>query len=866
MKNTDLTFHRLDRMLAQELRQQCTDQLVIGGLAAYVTQRWQQEAEADAVSDEERGMVTQAATALAHYSEQTAEQRQEAITACRSLLADLMRSAADRPPAPPPPAAEPATTSPGAPATAPAVSSSDPRQAQAGRAPRQASAPRAFGLEAPVTTVPGINVGFAAKLARLGVHTVRDLLYMFPHRYNDFSTMKRIADLEIGAVETIVGTIADVQNITGRANRVRTEAIVNDETGAVKVVWFNQPYLASQFRRGQPIVLSGKVDIYLGRKVLESPEHETLDTEDLLHTGRLAPVYPLTEGIGARWMRRLQKRVVDRWAGQAPDFLPPEVIEATQLPGLPDSIAQMHFPDNAERLERARRRLAFDELFVIQVGLMRRRRQWQQGIVGTPLTVDHAWLDELKAALPFSLTSAQERCLQVILHDITLSRPMARLLQGDVGSGKTVVALLAMLVAVGNGYQAAMMAPTEILARQHFKTLTSLLVGIAAKSAPSPELAIIEHQIAANDLPDLLHVPGLPGRPNGVRLARLVGSLSDSSKQAVRDSLAAGNVDIAVGTHALIEGSVSFERLAFAAIDEQHRFGVMQRAALRQKGYNPHVLVMTATPIPRTLALTMYGDLDISTIDELPPGRQVVKTRWLEPRDRERAYTFIRKQVQEGHQAFVICPLVEESEALEAKAAVEEYDRLHTDVFPDLRIGLVHGRLKGSEKDDTMARFGRGELDILVATAVVEVGIDVPNATVMLIEGANRFGLAQLHQFRGRVGRGAAQSYCILLATESRVTEDNPRLLAVESTHDGFKLAEIDLEIRGMGEFFGTRQSGLPDLRVARLSDVVLLELARTQAEALFERDPDLVQPDNQRLVQRLHQAWRQPSGEGDVS
>jgi len=671
-------------------------------------------------------------------------------------------------------------------------------------------------------------------------------------------------------VETVIGSVGEVSNISGRSNRVRTEVLVNDESGTIKAIWFNQPYLATTFKRGTAVVLSGKIDIYLGRKVMESPEYEVMESDELLHTGRLVPIYPLTDGIGARWMRRLQKRVVDRWAPQAPDFLPASVREPAQLGGLAPSLSQIHFPDSAETLETARRRLAFDELFLIQVGLMQRRRIWQQGVVGTAMQVDRENLDELVKRLPFTLTGAQDRVMNSILDDISLERPMARLVQGDVGSGKTVVALLAMLVVVANGYQAAIMAPTEILARQHYKTIMSLLLSIAraVAGAPVAELEDLQMNLDANDLPDVVAMPPLPMLPKGLRLARLIGSLTETGKQEVREKLAVGQVDIVVGTHALLEESVAFDRLALAVIDEQHRFGVMQRSVLRQKGYNPHVLVMTATPIPRTLALTMYGDLDISAIDELPPGRQIVKTRWLEPRDRDRAYAFIRKQVQEGHQAFVICPLVEESEALDTKAAVAEHERLKSEVFPELRVGLVHGRLKAADKDATMAGFARGELNILVATAVVEVGVDIPNATVMLIEGANHFGLSQLHQFRGRIGRGKDQSYCILLSDTSRLLEENKRLEAIEQTHDGFKLAEIDLEMRGMGEFFGTRQSGLPDLKVARLSDTAILELAREQARALFERDPELAQPEQQPLAQQVASFWQKPADEGggDVS
>jgi ATP-dependent DNA helicase RecG len=871
MKKRESPFQHLDKMLSLELRQHCADQLVIGGLAAYVTQRWQHEADADISNDDDRARVARITENLASYSSLSPDQRHEAIMSCRSILRELMAQPQAGEPAAQMPAdkgqTEKAGEQPEPTADLPVMEPHVIRTVA--RPPRPAAAPRAYGLDASVTTLSGVSAGYAARLGRLGVHTVRDLLYLFPRRYNDFSHMKRIADLQIGAVETVVGTVWEVNNVTGRNGKVRTEALINDETGTIRAVWFNQPYMSNNMPRGQAVVLSGRIDVYLGRKVMESPEYELLETDDLLHTGRLVPIYPLTEGIGARWMRRLQKRVVDRWASHVVDYLPSDIRNQTGLPDLSHSLAQMHFPDSLEELERARRRLAFDELFLIQMGLMQRRRAWRQGIIGTPLRMHRDHLEQMIAALPFALTPAQRRVLQAILDDIGQAIPMARLLQGDVGSGKTVVALLAMLVVIANGYQAAMMAPTEILARQHFKTIVSLLIAIGrrlADEANTPLLDELDQAVNNNDLPDLVTIPPIPFLPAGVRLARLIGSLSESGKQAVREALAAGNVDIVVGTHALIEESVSFDRLGLAVIDEQHRFGVMQRATLRQKGYNPHVLVMTATPIPRTLALTMYGDLDISVIDELPPGRQIVKTKWLEQRDRERAYTFIRRQIEQGHQAFVICPLIEESEVMETKAAVEEYERLKTEVFPDLRVGLVHGRLRSAEKDETMARFARGELDILVATAVVEVGIDVPNATVMLIEGANHFGLAQLHQFRGRVGRGKDQSYCILLSDESRVLEDNPRLLAVEQTHDGFKLAEIDLEIRGMGEFFGTRQSGLPDLRVARLSDTAILELAREQAHALFEKDPDLTQPEHQALAQKVATFWQKPAGEGDVS
>ncbi|MGB2854209.1 MAG: ATP-dependent DNA helicase RecG [Dehalococcoidia bacterium] len=441
--------------------------------------------------------------------------------------------------------------------------------------------------------------------------------------------------------------------------------------------------------------------------------------------------------------------------------------------------------------------------------------------------------------LPFALTRAQQRALKQILADLAKVRPMSRLLQGEVGSGKTVVATAALLATVASGYQSAFMAPTEILAEQHFTNISALL-------ARAGEEGNLEGSLRA--FSSIL--------PHEITLALLTGSMKRSEKEEVHRAISEGKVDIVVGTHAIIQQVVEFNKLGLAIVDEQHRFGVMQRSVLRHKGSNPHLLVMTATPIPRSLALTLYGDLDLSVIDELPEGRQQIKTRWLEPEERDRAYRFIRKETGEGRQVFIICPLIEESEAIDTKAAITEYERLSTDVFPDLHIGLVHGRLKAADKEEVMRRFRRGELDILVATSVVEVGIDVPNATVMLIEGADRFGLAQLHQFRGRVGRGEQASYCILVA-ENPTLEGRDRLRLLESTQDGFVLAEEDLKLRGPGEFFGTRQSGLPDLKMAKLSDMRLLELARKEAVRMFKGDPQLSSPEHQLLAGEMARLWQ---------
>ena len=818
-------FEKLAKILALEKEQGYRNRAVIGGLDKFATP-WREEALREA--PESADLVEEIAALLRGYP--ALEDRRAREEAIERILSWVGQRRPRGPEAPPRRAEEP--------------KGPPPERTEVAEAREERPRER-LGLDSPVTALVGIGPRQAAKLARLGVRTIRDLLYLFPRRYNDFSSLKTINQLRYGEEVTVIGTIWETKTRETRKGVVLVTSIIADGTGTIQATWFNQPHLAKSLRPGRQIVLSGKVDEYLGRLVFQSPEWEPLEAE-LIHTARLVPVYPLTKGISARWLRRLMKRTVDYWSKRSPDHLPAQIRRRAGLVDLETALSQIHFPDDEASLAQARRRLCFDEFFLIQLGVLRQRHIWRSQ-PGKAIAIDEELLRSFVESLPFQLTKAQERVLREIVGDLRKPQPMSRLLQGDVGSGKTVVATAAMLLTVASGYQAVMMAPTEILAEQHYKTITELLEGMSKKKG----------------LRELKELRGAsPSASSVPSICLLTGSLRPSEKEEIRRQIAAGEVDIVIGTHALIQEGVEFKNLGLAVIDEQHRFGVRQRAALRQKGYNPHVLVMSATPIPRTLALTIYGDLDISVIDELPPGWKEIKTKWLMPRERERAYSFVRSQIEKGRQAFIICPLIEESEKVEAKAAVEEYERLRKEVFPDLKLGLLHGRMKAEEKEAVMAAFKRGELDILVSTPVVEVGIDVPNATVMLIEGADRFGLAQLHQFRGRVRRGKYQSYCLLLA-ESPSAEGQERLRAIESIQDGFALAEKDLELRGPGEFFGTRQSGLPDLKLARLSDVRILEQARAEAQALFREDPDLSKPEHRLLARKLEEFWK---GEGDLS
>ena len=688
----------------------------------------------------------------------------------------------------------------------------------------------ALGVDAELQALKRIGFALKVKFEKLKVITVRDLLLFFPRRHVDYGEPVPVSQLQFGREQTVrVRVWGATEKKMGF--RIRsTEAKVGDSTGMMSCTWFNQPWIAKQLPVNAEIVLSGRVSEYQGRPKFDNPEWE-IWSEDLLHTGRLVPIYPLTAGLQSRTIRRVMQEAIERYATRLPDPLPAEMRQRLGLAPIAEAVTQMHYPTDRASLERARRRLAFEELLPIQLTMQLRRRHFQKSAPAEPAPmsapVERAFIE----SLPFTLTGAQERVMFDVLNDLRKPIPMSRLIQGDVGSGKTVIAAAALAAAIENGRQGVMMAPTEILAEQHFRTLKALFGANGGGGS------------VASARPHFVDKP--------MRIAMLTGSLKAKEKRELYESIEAGEIDVICGTHALIQGGVRFHDLGVAVVDEQHRFGVMQRAALREKGaqaaHTPHMLVMTATPIPRTLALTLYGDLDISVVDELPPGRQAIRTTWVGPDERGDAERFLRGQVEQGRQAFVICPLVEESETLDVKSATAEYERLKRQVYPDLRLELLHGRMSSKQKDEVMRRFRDGEADILVSTAVIEVGIDIPNASVMMIEGADRFGLAQLHQFRGRVGRGADKSYCLLLCDEPS-DEARARLELMEGTTDGFELAEADMQLRGPGQFFGTRQSGLPGLKVAKLTDVKLIELTRTEAGRMLDEDGGLTRPEHRTL------------------
>jgi ATP-dependent DNA helicase RecG len=691
--------------------------------------------------------------------------------------------------------------------------------------------------EVPVGTLTGLSGRRGQALHKAGIDTVSDLLMHVPRTYIDRSRSVRIAEAAIGEEVTLLVTVASVSLRRPRRNLTIVEAVVADESGRMKVVWFNQTYRARQMKKDTEVALSGKVEVFKGRRQMKSPAVDVIDdpTESLV-VGRVVPIHPAVGEASAGVIRRAIHSALKR-SRPIPDSVPPEIVAAAAVQDRDRAFATIHFPDDLSQVAPARDRLVFDELFRLEVALAARKKSQEAASRG----VAHPPPGDLPArfisGLPYPLTGAQERVIAEIAADLSRPHAMHRLLQGEVGSGKTVVAVMTLLVGVEGGWQGAVMAPTEVLAEQHYLGISALLASAGLDPA-------VEGEGAALGMESLFESGGGPG----VRMALLTGSRAllshrpGAGRPEVVEAIASGGVDLVVGTHALIQEAIDFHRLGVAVVDEQHRFGVAQRVELRDKasGAEPDLLIMTATPIPRTLSMTLYGDLDVSSIDEMPPGREPVVTEALAWSRQSRAWEVVRDEVALGHQAFVVCPLVEESPKVEAASATAEYERLGSE-FPHLRMGLIHGQLPPRDKEVVMAAFRAGEIDVLVSTTVIEVGIDVPNATVMVIEDADRFGLSQLHQLRGRVGRGARRGRCLLLA-DPTTDEGEARIRAMVATTDGFELANEDLRIRGQGTVFGLRQSGMTDLRLADiLRDVRLLEVARREAFSLVDRDPELV-------------------------
>ena len=664
-------------------------------------------------------------------------------------------------------------------------------------------------LGTPVRYFKGVGPKRSALLANIGIHTALDILYYLPARYEDRSALTKIEDLKVGEYQTVRGRIVTTGSRVAKSGGRLFHLAIADDTGHIQATWFNQPYLADYLNPGSTVLLYGKVERY-DRLQIVQPEYEIVkgDETGSLNMGRIVPVYRLTRDITQKYLRTLAHEAVTEYSRSLSETLPAYMIAHNKLVDIKFAMSNIHFPSSSGNLEKAYRRVVFDEFFILQLALALKKKE-MISIPGGGLS--HRLSGELTGglvkSLAFALTTGQKKAIADIERDMSSGRVMSRLLEGDVGSGKTVVAAYALALTVENSFQGAVMAPTEVLARQHFIVLSEFLL------------------------------------PLGISVALLAGGMDQRSRARIHSGIGSGEIDVVVGTHAIIEEGVRFKALGLAVIDEQHKFGVAQRSLLKAKGDNPHILAMTATPIPRTLALTVYGDLDMSVIRDMPKGRKPIATYWLDEAKRAEAYDFVKEELAKGRQAYVVCPLIDastKSTGLEIKNAEDLYRILKNGIFPQFRVGLLHGRMDPKTKDRIMVQFKKGAIDVLVSTVVIEVGIDVPNATIMFVENAERFGLAQLHQLRGRIGRGTHESYCILLANP-KTGEAAKRLKSIEENLDGFQIAETDLEIRGPGEFFGTRQHGLPEIRFGNiLKDFAIMEAARREAFDLIARDPKL--------------------------
>jgi ATP-dependent DNA helicase RecG len=676
-----------------------------------------------------------------------------------------------------------------------------------------------MNLQTPIQQITGIGPVFQRKLKKLGVKTVNDLLLHFPHRYEDFSKIVPIAKVKAGESCSIRGKILKIQSSrTWKKKLSITQAIIEDQSGAIEAIWFNQPYLIKTLKQGENLILSGRADWNKNGFSLNNPVYEKISGEESFsptHAGGIIPIYPETEGLSSRWLRYMLKPLLKELAGKMTDPLPKELATQNNLISLPEAIWQIHFPDSFKKAELAKERFSFQNIFFIELWVTRERmRLAKEKATAVPMNLE--LIKRLVDSLPFKLTDSQRKSAWQILKDVEKSRPMNRLLEGDVGSGKTIVAALAIINVVKAGHQAVLMAPTEILAKQHFKTIWDLLNRFR------------------------IDVGLLTGKSDRFYSHKLKNQEIEISRKKLLERAKNNEIPLIIGTHALIQDKVKFGKLALVVLDEQHRFGVEQRAKLlhNSKQAIPHLLSMTATPIPRTLALTIYGDLDLSLIEELPSGRKKIITKIISLKERKSAYELIRREIKKGRQAFVICPRIEEEGKMEIKSVKQEYENLSKKIFPDLKVAMLHGKMPSNEKERTMRDFKNKKSDILVSTSVVEVGVDIPNATVMAIEGSDRFGLAQLHQFRGRVGRAKYQSYCLLFM-DSENQKTSRRLKALIESENGFKLAEKDLEIRGPGDFIGKRQWGIPDMVMESLvKNMPLVEKTKQAAKEILEKDP----------------------------
>ena len=716
-----------------------------------------------------------------------------------------------------------------------------------------------MNLDTPIEEIPRIGPQYQKRLKKLGIKTVRDLLFHFPHRYEDFSNLKKISQARVGERVCIRGKISQIENTrTWKKRMFLTQAVVKDDSGTIKIVWFNQPYLINVLKEGDFVSLVGKAISDKYGLYLSSPAYEKLPPTTfrengsiqinapksgggLIHTGRLVPVYPETEGLSSRWLRFILRPILIKLRKGIPEVLPENLIKKYKILPVQKAIWQIHFPDSFSLAKKAKERFSFEEIFFISLFVLREKLKIAKE-KAIPIPINLKLIIDFVKNLPFTLTKAQKKSAWEILKDLEKERPMNRLLEGDVGSGKTIVAVIAALNVIKSGFQVALMVPTEILAQQHFQKISKILEK------------------------EKIKIGLITGKENKIKFKKEILKVP---REKLLGKTKEGEINFLIGTHALIQEGICFKKLALVILDEQHRFGIEQRASLVVRGSTriatlkdaeikiPHFLSMTATPIPRTLSLTIYGDLDLSLINEMPKERKKIVTKVVSPENRKKAYNFIRQEVKKGRQVFVICPRIEPAKIsnenlggqaskekkimswAEVKAVKEEYQKLTKSIFPDLKVEMLHGKMSSEEKEKIMKYFANKKIDILVSTSVVEVGIDIPNATVMMIEGAERFGLSQLHQFRGRVGRGAYQSFCFLF-TDSPARKTRERLKALISSENGFELAEEDLKIRGPGDFIGQRQWGIPDLAMSSLKDIFLVEKTKKTAKEILEEDPEL--------------------------